>query len=159
MSRYTTLACGALLTLGMAAPASAQTKACTLLTKAEVEAAIGRKVTAPLEEQLPQLSGCRFGDPDAPLMNGRPLFAHFTVNVLTFDSPAAADQVFEMGKRNAAAAQAVTGLGDEAFWDDILHTLWVRKGKYELELDVPKDSGGVTAAKALAAKALARLAP
>jgi hypothetical protein len=42
MSRYTTLACGALLTLGMAAPASAQTKACTLLTKAEVEAAIGR---------------------------------------------------------------------------------------------------------------------
>jgi hypothetical protein len=147
----------ALVALCAAAPAAGQVKACALLTKAEVEAAIGRQVTAPLEEQVAQLSGCRFGDPEAPVMNGRPLFAHVSVSALTFASPAAADDVFELGRRNAAAVQTVAGLGDEAFWDDILHTLWVRKGRYELELEVAKDLGGVTAAKALAAKALARL--
>jgi hypothetical protein len=135
---------------------AAQVHACALVTKAEVEAAVGTPVLAGVEEQLPQHSGCGFGDPDAPKIGGKVVFRLVSVSVLTFATPSAAHDVFVMGKGNAATPQAVTGVGDEAFWDALLHTLWVRKGKYELSIDVPK-AGGLAAAKAIAAKALTQL--
>jgi hypothetical protein len=150
MSRLATACVLAILPCGTGA-LHAQVNACTLLSQAEVEAAVGRPVTAPVEERLPHQSGCAFGDPEAPL------FRLAGLHVLTFDAPAAAGDVFAIAKRNAASVDAQAGLGDEAFWDTVLHTLRIRKGRYVVAMDVPNGLGGLAPAKVLAAKALAKL--
>jgi hypothetical protein len=156
MSRLATACVLAILPCGTAS-LHAQVNACTLLSQAEVEAAVGRPVTAPVEERLPQQSGCAFGDPEAPLVAGRVVFRLVGLHVLTFDSPTAAGDVFAIAKRNAASVDAQAGLGDEAFWDTVLHILRIRKGRYVVAMDVPNGVGGLAPAKVLAVKVLAKL--
>jgi hypothetical protein len=85
------------------------------------------------------------------------LFRLVGLHVLTFDSPAAAGEVLAIARRNAASVDAQASLGDEAFWDAILHTLRIRKGRCVVALDVPNGLGGLATARVLAPKALAKL--
>jgi hypothetical protein len=62
-----------------------------------------------------------------------------------------------MAKSNAAQVQDVSGLGDVAYWDDILRTLWVVKGRYWLSIETQREAGGLEAAKRIASTVLPRL--
>jgi hypothetical protein len=68
---------------------------------------------------------------------------------------------FRFGRRdresNAADVQPVATLGEEAYWDKYLRALRIVKGRYELDLELDAEAGGLDAAKALAVKALSRL--
>jgi hypothetical protein len=79
------------------------------------------------------------------------------VGVFVGNDAAAARQVLEMARSNAAHAEPVAGLGEMAFWDDAPRFLQVAKGRYELSLYVSRDAGGRDTARKLAHLLLARL--
>lgn len=135
--------------------------ACSLLTKEDVESLAGTTVLEPQKEELANLITCSFGDPESPKMAGRALSQILTLAVFTGEEgayyagpEAQAKDTFETGRRNAGSVQAVGGLGEDAFWDDTLHTLHVYKGRYELSVDSDK---GQDFARSAAEKALAKL--
>jgi len=133
-------------------PSSGTIDACSLLTKAEVEAAIGTSVTGPEPEQSANLVACNFNDPNTPI------FHLVSVSVLIGENANDASDVYELAKSNAADAQTVGGIGNDAFWDSVLNGLEVLKGKYDIRIDVSPDGGDQLAiAKDLAAKVVARL--
>ena len=126
--------------------------ACSLLTKAEVEAAIGASVTEPEPEQSANLVACDFNDPNTPI------FHLVSVSVLIGENANEASDVYELAKDNAADAETVGGIGNGAFWDGVLNGLEVLKGKYDVRIDVSPDGGDELAiAKGLAAKVVDRL--
>jgi hypothetical protein len=49
-----------------ASPAAVPIDACSLLTKAELEAAIGRPVAEPRKKEDANLTNCEYGDPEPP---------------------------------------------------------------------------------------------
>jgi hypothetical protein len=126
-----------------------------------VEALAGTAVLEPQKEELANLVTCSFGDPEAPKMAGRALSQILTLAVFTGEEgayyagpEAQAKDTFETSRKNAASAESVSGLGEDAFWDGTLHTLHVYKGKYELSADSDK---GLDFARSASEKALARL--
>jgi hypothetical protein len=122
------------------------------LTKAEVEAAIGTSVTEPEPEEAANLVTCSYNDPETPL------FSLVSVSVLVGEDADQASDVYELAKDNAADAQTVGGLGNDAFWDSVLNGLEVLEGKYDIRIDVSPDGWDTRAvAEELAAKALDRL--
>jgi hypothetical protein len=126
--------------------------ACSLLTKEEVEAALGTSVTEPEREETPQLVFCSFNDPQTPI---RTLVL---VSIFMGKDADQAREIYRLSKSNAADAQTVGGIGDEAFWDGILTDLQVLKGKYAIEIDVSPDGyDALAVAKELAGKVLSRL--
>jgi len=145
-------------------PAGGLLDACSLLTKAEVEAGVGRPVLAPQKEEAANLVICNYGDPTAPTLQGRPLSQVLSISVFVGSdaqyyagAAAQARDSFEQGRKNAASVQPVPGLGDDAYWDQVFRTLNVLKGKYEVEVTVGSDVGGMEVARAFAAKVLPRL--
>jgi hypothetical protein len=125
---------------------------CALLTKAEVEAAIDTSVTEPEPEQSANLVACNYNDPNTPI------FHLVSVTVLIGGDAAEAKDLYDLAKGNAADAQTVSGIGDDAFWDSVLNGLEVLKGKYDIRIDVsPDDLDELTAAKDLATKVVDRL--
>ena len=126
---------------------------CALVTKAEVEAAVGTTVLDPQPKHFPNYAYCDFNDPAA---SGLRLV---TASVVTGSSASDARDAFDMSKRNASDPQPVAGLGEDAFWDETLGTLNVVKGTYEVSVDVaPIDNlDRLAAAKAVAAKVLGKL--
>ena len=137
---------------------------CSLLTKAEVEAAVGRSVLGPQKEQAGHLAICSYGDPAVPLVNGRPLSQIVTISVLVGSdaeyhagAAAQAKSAFEIGRKNAASVQPVSGLGDDAYWDRVWRSLSVLRGEYEFEVKITADAGGLDVARNLAAKIQERL--
>ena len=82
--------------------------ACTLISKADVEAAIGTAVLDPKPEQFPNLASCQFGDP------GAPVFHLVSVTVVTESSAGDAKSLFDLGKSNANDPQTVDGVGEDA---------------------------------------------
>ena len=135
------------------APAGAEIDACALVTKAEVETAVGATVLDPKPERLANLASCSFNDSAAPVITA------VSVNVFVAASESDAREIFDLAKRNAADVQEVDGLGDDAYWDDILGTLQVLQGTYEMSVDVASSEGAdqKRAAEDIAAKALSRL--
>lgn len=138
-----------------------QVAPCALLTQAEVEAAVGRSVAAPFEERMANLAICSYGDPGAPLINGRPFSKIVSLSIFTGSdakyyagAAAQAKEIFDMAKKNAGSVQPVNGLGEDAFWDKDWKTLRVVKGKYEVEV---AELGDLAVARRLAAKVLERL--
>lgn len=133
------------------ASASAATlDACTLLTKPEVEAAIGAPVKDPEKQALGPMVACTFQDPTNPIIT----VASVTV-FIGADAKEAAS-IHELGKRDG---QAVAGLGDDAYLGPF-GNLEVLKGKYSVSVSVVSTSEGtdrLSVAKSLASKALARL--
>lgn len=150
-----------------AAPAQAPfvpVDACTLLTKADVEGLAGKPVMDARKEELGPLVTCSFDDPTAPKMAGRALSQVLTLSVMTGQEGAyyagaiaQAKDVFLTAKKNAAKAEAVTGLGDDAYWDSMFSKLSVVKGRHFIDVDVESDGDALKVARAAATKALERL--
>jgi hypothetical protein len=132
---------------------SGEIDACTLVSKAEVEAAIGTTVLDPKPQQFPNLSSCDFNDPATPV------FRLASVTVVTEPSGDGARSLFDLGKSNANDPQTIDGIGEDAYWDETLSTLDTLKGKYEVSVSVSPGEGvdKLTAAKAIAAKVVANL--
>ena len=142
--------------------ADLEVDACKLLAKDEIESAVGASVLEPLSDRVAELSTCNYGDPEAPLLNGRPVFSTVALSVFTgseaaFAGGAAAQArgAYDIAKRNAGDLNQVPGLGEEAHWVDALKSLRVVKGRYFIDIQVY--SGGQEAAKGLASKMLERL--
>jgi hypothetical protein len=125
--------------------------ACSLLTGADVQAATKRPVRPPAKSVTANLATCTFDDPKDPTSKV------VNLNVLVSANAADAKKALAIAKSNAADVQPVAGLGEDAYWDKYLRTLRIVKGRYELDLVLDSEAGGLDAAKALAAKALARL--
>jgi hypothetical protein len=128
--------------------------ACTLLTKAEVEAIVGRPVLEPVSQRIAELSTCGYPDPTAPAGGVIPRVA--SVAVFSAADAAAAKSVYDTGKSNAAEVTPVSGVGDEAFWDGIIRNFATHKGRYQVDVSVDTNAG-LDAARALAEKALQKL--
>jgi hypothetical protein len=138
-----------------------QVKACSLFTKAEIEAVMGRPVRDPSEETEANLSTCSFGDPGSPLVSGRSLTKTVALSVVSgdesyFEGPVAQTAaLFEMAAKNAGEMQEVSGLGDEAHWAG--STLRVLRGAYMLEVEVDAGDSSRKIAEQLARTAIDRL--
>jgi hypothetical protein len=136
-------------------------KACSLFTKAEIEAATGRTVLDPVEEELADLSTCSFGDPAAPKVAGRSLSKVFSLAVVSggnsyFEGPVAQVRgIYEMAEKNAGGVDPVSGLGDKAHWAGL--TLRVLRGPYMVEVEVDAGDNSRKIAEQLARTAVGRL--
>jgi hypothetical protein len=125
--------------------------ACSLLTGPDVQAATKRAVRPPAKSATANLATCTFDDPKDPTSKVLKL------DVLVSANAADAKKALAIAKSNAADVQPVAGLGDDAYWDKYLRALRVVKGRYQLDLELDSEAGGLDAAKALAVKALSRL--
>ena len=137
--------------------------ACTLLTKHDVEAIVGKPVLDGLKEEVGPLVSCSFGDPSAPQVAGRPISQRLTLSVMTgqegayYAGPAAqAKDSLEMARKNAGSPETVAGVGDGAYWDKTFSKLSFVKGKYLVDVDVESDDG-LAKAKAAATTVLEKL--
>jgi hypothetical protein len=142
--------------------AASQVDACALLGQADVEATLGRPVLPPTSELVANLGCCSYGDPEAPVVSAASLCV-FTGSDAGYFAGAVAQaaEVFQTSKNNAAAAQTVSGLGDDAYWDEIFNSLTLLSGPHQISLEISfdgdDDEANLAAAKALMAKALERL--
>lgn len=121
--------------------------ACALVTKAEVEAAVGRPVPEPKKQQVGNMASCSYMDPQTQRVIA-------VLEVFAGDDIAQARDVFKQRSRSAAPVQSVSGLGDDARWNAVSMLLNVLKGQYVVSVAIPR---GLDAAKKLAASALQRL--
>jgi hypothetical protein len=141
-----------------------QVKACSLITTAEVEAATGHKAMEPVAQEE-RISFCTWGEPDSPMMGGKPLSSVAELSVFTggndyFEGPAAqVNATFDMAAKNAGEIEVVNGLGERAHWtaDPPFYTLRMVKGVYLVEVNVHPDFGGLEAAEKIAKAALQEL--
>jgi hypothetical protein len=139
---------------GSDTPAAAgEIDACALVTKDEVEAALGKMVLDPKSQQFPSLATCDFNDPATSYIK--------LVSVTVHTEPGASDArtLFEQFTANGSDQQAVTGVGDDASWDSGLTTLEILQDKYEITVAMAPAEGTdqLTAAKTIAAKVVAGL--
>jgi hypothetical protein len=138
--------------------------ACALLTKGDVESLTGKTVMDPYKQEVANLVTCSWGDPEVPQLSpGRAVSQILTLDVFTgeegayFAGPVAqAREAFDLGRRNAASPQNVTGLGEDAYWDALFRTLHVYKDRYEVSVTVESGTG-LDAARTVAERALAKL--
>ncbi len=121
--------------------------ACSLVTKAEVEAAVGRPVPEPKKQQAGNVAACSYMDPQTGMVI-------VVFEVFAGNDAAQARDVFKQRSQSAAPVQSVSGLGDDARWNMVSKALNVLKGKYVVSVATPR---GLDAAKKLAASALRRL--
>jgi len=126
--------------------------ACSLLSKEEVEKVVGRSVLDPKSEQAANLFTCTYGDPEYPGVS-----VVVGISVIISSNNAQAKEILEIGRGNAASVEEVSNLGNDAYWDKILRTLWIVKDKYQVSIEVASDAGGLDTAKKLAMKVLERL--
>jgi len=136
---------------GSMQPGAGSLDACSLLTAVDVQAATKRPVRPPAKSATANLATCTFDDPKDP--TSRVL----NLNVLVSASAADARKALAIAKSNAADVQPVAALGEEAYWDKYLRALRIVRGRYQLDLELDSEAGGLDAAKALAVKALSRL--
>jgi len=144
------------------APAKATSPAaivdtCGLFTQAEVEAMLRRPVLAGEKDQAATLTTCSYGNPATPVVNGKPTDVLLVLSVLTDELPNQSKGVFEIAKSNAAEVQMVSGLGEQAFWDNVVRVLRVVKGNHLVEASLGSNLGGLDTARAIMEKMLAKL--
>jgi hypothetical protein len=138
-----------------------QVKACSVVTRAEVEALISQKVLDPAEETIGELSICSFGDPASPQVAGRSLSRPVILSVFTAGrgyyagAVAQASDLYEMVEKNAGEVDAVSGLGDKAHWTGT--TVRILRGTHMVEVEVYAGDASRAIAEKLAAIALGRL--
>jgi hypothetical protein len=130
---------------------------CGLFTQAEVEAMLRRPVLAGQKDQAATLTMCSYGNPATPVVNGKPTDVLLLLSVLTDELPNQSRGIFEIAKSNAAEVQAVSGLGEQAFWDNVGRVLRVVKGNHLVEASLGSDLGGLDTARAIMEKMLAKL--
>lgn len=118
---------------------------CSLLTREEIATAMGQQVTEASVRTSPK-PNCRYAVGEG------------SVTIFVFNDPSAAG-AFQTGKRmQDAQPEAVSGVGDEAYWSPGIKTLNILKGKVYLTVQYyGVRSGSKDSMQALAQKALARL--
>jgi hypothetical protein len=123
---------------------------CTLVTGVEAETALGAAVgdaERPKEANIPpRLATCRY------VARSGERVAVMTVMVRLSDSPTEARSGFQSAREQFPDAEAVAGLGDEAFW--IANQLNVLRGTVYVNITGDFDRG---TAQSVAETALARL--
>ncbi len=139
---------------GPAQPATPRVAACSLMTRADVRALLGRPVSDGRQEDAAELSTCQYG---VTIGAGAPPMVLLTVGVFSGTRPGQAQGVYDIARRNAAGVEAVAGLGDEAYWDDLLHTLRTVRGNVQIDVTIASDLGGLKMARAVAEKLLGAL--
>lgn len=136
-----------------AAGDSGEIDACGLLTKEEVEAALGASVGDPVPDPSPPpFYGCSYEAPS-------PGFEQVSYYVIIWDDEEAALASFQQDI-DINDYPEVSGIGDRAYDARPAFGLTVFKGKYELSLDIfsdIEDEAEWAAIKDLAAKAVDRL--
>jgi len=147
--------------VAQSAPAQSQSSApvdaCTLLTKTDLQAIVGKPVLDGMPDQAAELATCAYGNPSAPQVGGRPTDVLVTLGVFTGAQPSQAKGAFDIAKKNAAEVDTVSGIGDEAFWDKYVRSLRVVKGNHLVDVSVGADLGDLKTARAIAEQALAKL--
>lgn len=140
----------------------AKVDACSLVTKQEVEAAIGHKVLAPEKDE--EANSCYFGDPEGGVEDGHAVSQLVTVTVFAAGPgeirdgvAAAARDAFEAAKKNATSVQALNDIKDEAYWDEVMGSIHVVKGNYSIEINIASETPTLAAARKLVEKVLAKL--
>ncbi len=128
--------------------------ACSLFTKAEIEGALGQPVSEGRQEEMAELSTCQYDTVPGP---DTPPGGLLTVGIFTGTRPGQAKGVYDIAKSNAAKVEEVSGVGDEAYWDDILKTMRVVKADYQIDISFGMGAGGLQVARSLAEKTLAKL--
>jgi len=123
--------------------------ACELVTREEAEAVLGAPVGEPTREDVPPISACSYDTAD---------FDSVSVAVVTFEDADQAEEVLQMAI-DINDYPEISGLGDGAYDSRPIYDVTVRKGRYELSLDVSLEGGDADfeAAKGLAATAVDRL--
>lgn len=130
---------------------------CGLFTQAEVEAMLRRPVLAGQKDQIATLTTCSYGNPTTPVLNGKPTDVLLLLSVLTDEMPNQSKGIFDIAKRNAAEVRMISGLGDQAFWDEVGRGLRVVKGNHLVEANLGSDLGGLETARAIMERMLAKL--
>lgn len=135
--------------LPMARPsAGVSLDACQLLTRQEVEAALGKPVGEGAPESMPQLAACHWAARSAP--------DSARVAVTVYDGAAQARAAFEMAVK-INGYRTVRGVGEDAYASP-MYDLTVLSGRYELAVDVSLLADEpAPAARRLAQQAVARL--
>ena len=59
---------------------------------------------------------------------------------------AQARDLFDTSEQNAASAQSINSLGEDAYWDEIFGSLNVLQGKYEISIEISLDTDDEDAA-------------
>jgi hypothetical protein len=131
--------------------------ACSLFTKAEIETLVGRPVMEGRQDDAAEASGCEYGNPEAPVINGTRTDVTLSLSIFNGTLPKQAKGVYEIAKRNAAGVEAVNGLGNEAFWDAEQRILHVLKGNYLVDVMLTSGVGGLKPAQAIAQQVLTKL--
>ena len=137
--------------------------ACTLVSKADVEAASKGKVSDPKADVAGNMATCLFGDPDGNAPLGR-----VRLIALNAGSAGAAKSIHDMVANDPKdKREAVAGVGEAASLksDEYASHLLVLKGAYTLEVSVnladkslKRDAGAErTAATEIAKKAVGKL--
>jgi hypothetical protein len=153
MTMKTTLLASILL--GWTAPAPSRTiDACSLLQQSEVEAAIGTKVLPPAKDagklgEIP-FSHCTFHKSENLI--------GVLLTVYTYKSPGEVKTFFEASMKEAGDTEAVSGLGDGAFWWKSKGSMFVIKGKNMASIFIGTGvAGQKKAGQAVAEKVASRL--
>jgi hypothetical protein len=129
--------------------------ACSMLSKADAEAATGRKLADPTGK-TDVWSSCRFTlvDPPAPIVE---------LTVVSLADSATAKQAFEEDRTtNVEQPEPTEGIGEAAFWD-AGNVLVIRKGSYLVKVNISTEHMGGDkeferkAARPIAEKVLAKL--
>ncbi len=146
---------------------AADKDACSLVTAADAEAALGEPVGAPTPELRPsppgQASACRFRSTQSRGLKAKTVSVsvHYATEDLHASMPGMMDNLKSAGYQNV---HSVAGVGEEAIWASRVMMgkttgeLTVRKGKSTLVVIIinglPDDATALDHAKALAAKVL-----
>lgn len=141
-------------TAGSTGQSGTELDACALLTKQEVEAAVGAPVLVPaaVVEVPARWVSCQFNSPQFPALQ--------VVRISWFrGTEAEAEALFQPG----TGATPVADLGDDASWSDLVATLSILVGTQVIDVQVTEAGGAVShddridVAQTLAAKALSRI--
>ena len=131
-------------------PAAPAVDACSLLTRAEAEAAIGKSTGEPVRNDVAPVYSCSYATPDR--------VNNVSVNVMSYGDARQAHDSYVMAVK-VNNYEEISGLGDRAY-KSVVHDLVVLKGRYEVSLDVTlpleKDEQ-IAKARELAARVLPRL--
>ncbi|MBL7696540.1 MAG: hypothetical protein JNK79_00205 [Chitinophagaceae bacterium] len=124
---------------------SQKVDACGLITKSEVQSAIGTSVLAPLKDEgklgdIP-FSHCTF-------KKNSDLIA-LLLTIYTYKSKDEVKKLFESSMKQVGGTEPVSGLGDGAYWWKSKNSLFVIKDKYMVTILLGPETGELKAAKSI----------
>src|SRR5580658_2005338 len=104
-----------LVVLAPASTSAAAKDACSLITSADAQAALGEPVSPPRNEPRPEGSACRFRSAQGASLTAKTvtLSAHYSDTDVTGNDTGMADSLKAAGFKNV---QQVSGVGDAAVW-------------------------------------------